>query len=279
MHRVKNLLVCLFLTISLNAQFDSNCRLLVNHEKLVNLKNKIPLNANDSTYQLFLLGENHDYFNDNLLLELLFYSELKTKYPSLQFLREASFAETMLLNQFLENNDSSIFQMFSKKDCSYIDELTSLKKLYDNSKVKFKFIGIDITHKSFVHYSLLAIFKLLDSSNITEDTENLPEELSKLRKLMSIEDGILYKNKKNYVKHFTQICETIYEYKEVKKRNYQKILKENYDDFMRIVEDYCLVVFQINIVGYSFFNFILASAEVNCQSIPFCFSFRLLAQV
>ena len=40
-----------------------------------------------------------------------------------------------------------------------------------------------------------------------------------------------------------------------------------------------LVVFQINIVGYSFFNFILASAEVNCQSIPFCFSFRLLAQV
>lgn len=239
------IIITVFYFISVPNIFSqkSLCQFDINEKEMNSLEEKISQLKIDTSNQLYIIGEDHAYASENLSFELLFFNFLQKQFPRVDYIQETNHAEAFLINRFLEANDSSIFLLYTSLDCYYLTQLDFIKKLYDTSINKFKFIGIDIHNETLSGTSMLALNEIIKYKKCREYKNKLPSELKELFNLLDRQMNnwvvVSKKNNMELLYLYTNIYQKIITTESVK-NEYERIFGEFYPDFFRIIEDFSL---------------------------------------
>jgi hypothetical protein len=231
--------VILFLIISLfvsKCTFSQNCNWLIDssaehkmNSDFIILTNKMKDN------QLFVLGEQHKHIED-IEIDWIVFKNLRKKFKKVDLIVEAPLSYTILLNDYLSKNDTTILKLKNQIPCLAQENIKRLKTVYDTSTYRFKVIGVDIDY-GFTKFTQLALRHLCHKSEIKSfDNLKYSSDFSYLLFIVGVEDDL---DKINF-------CSRKRLYKASKKimlekqDDYRIFFGENYGNFYRVLQDLCI---------------------------------------
>lgn len=227
--------VIIFLGLNINWSFSQTtfCDRVINQKEVENLNEQlITLCKKVENYQLIILGEKHNYRDG---VNTTFLGELLKRYEKVDFIHEVSLSHALLINNYLENGDTTIWKIRDQMHCAYELQLKSLKAIYDESDYKFKVIGLDIDY-NFTLSTMLAIRQICLNENITFLKLGYPKEFIQLLYSVGLEDE-LSEIKRVNTKFLSKVCNRILEGEQ---KFYIATLGDSYNDFYRILQDVVL---------------------------------------
>jgi len=112
--------------------------------------------------KIIAIGENHSFYTQNSILITNVFETLTQEIGNFNLVLERPFAESYLINEYLKNDDQTIFEYANNKYDYYYKQLKQLKEIYNQAENKFEVIGLDISGKEFRKVCLLAMRNIFD---------------------------------------------------------------------------------------------------------------------
>ena len=225
-------IILLFVIYNFNHLAAQKCR-YVDSISYCELKKGITnLLENKDDIQLFVLGEEHPYL-ENKDIDLITFQILLNKYEKVDLIQEISFSHALLVNNYLQFNDTTFFKLNDYLHCHYMDYVQELKLVYDNSNYKFQVIGFDTEFHKYTFAPQLALRHICHQVKITNIKSSYSKNFRDFLYLIHVESK-LSDITESHSKSLLKVCNKLI----LEEQNFYKdIFGTSYDDFLRIILD------------------------------------------
>lgn len=188
--------------------------------------------------KIIAIGETHSFYTENTVLITTAFETLLQKFGNFNLVLERPFAESYLINEYLKNDNLTIFEYAKNKYDNYYKQLKHLKEIYNSTGSKFEVIGLDISGKEFRKVCLLAMKSIFDQRS--KPSEKINIDLSKEFRTLEKISFTWWKFK--HKRKLKKICKKVYlKLEEGEEYNNEQVyFGEDWQNIKRIIINYHL---------------------------------------
>ncbi|MEM6726234.1 MAG: hypothetical protein AAF598_19475 [Bacteroidota bacterium] len=158
--------------------------------------------------RIIVIGEDHDFETDNVLIRLAMIEELIQRGKPFHVVLEFPYSVGLLINRYLQHDDQTILEHIVSRQWTWeiFYEIRQMKVLYDQSSIKFEVHGTDVPWQGTPRLTLLALNDIFKRNNTAAN--HWAPEIRELFELTQQQEG---QARKQLVKELGHLSENIVE--------------------------------------------------------------------